>query len=665
MSFSHIVPGRAAVCRALACGLLVLSFTATSAIHGSAATRKPNIVVFLVDDMGWMDCGAYGSKYYETPNIDRLARRGMRFTDAYSANPLCSPTRASILTGKYPARHGITTPSGHLPPQPPGYVFMRDRAPPQQPMLEPESKHYLDPAEYTIAEALRDAGYRTAHFGKWHLGLTAPYWPDKQGFDVAWHGKPDPGPPSYFSPYGFKQYQSFADGPPGEYITDRLTTEALKFIEANHERPFLLHIWHYGVHGPWGHKEEYTRQFADKRDARGKQGNPIMASMLKSVDESMGRLLTKLDELKLTDETIILFTSDNGGNVHSNTEDDPGTKRLPPARTQKLADWRHWAGNQPPTNNAPLRSGKGWLYEGGVRIPLVVAWPGVAKVGSTCSTPVSSIDFYPTMLEMTGTVRRPEQVIDGVSLAPLLAGSSGFKRNALFNYFPHSAGNKPAGVTVRRGDWKLIRWWNTNSMFPDPLELYNLRDDIGETSNLSAKFPELVEELDALIDGFLNSTGATYPKPNPAYNPSAAKRDASLQGWVAQQCKATVANGVLRVEAIGRTPFLGNAQFSQAGPVLVKLRARSTAGGAGKIQWRTTEQEEFPPSGQLVAFELKPGEAWQDLTVELPVKGELVHLRLYVPADMSPVEIDSLAVLSSDPASPARQWNFNTPARKQ
>ncbi|HEX4147533.1 MAG TPA: sulfatase, partial [Pirellulales bacterium] len=640
--------GRRAAAGLFAAWFLVLGAAHFSAAVGCAAERKPNIVVFLVDDMGWMDCGAYGSKYYETPNMDRLATRGMRFTDAYSANPLCSPTRASILTGKYPARHGITTPSGHLPPHPPGFAFLADKAPPNKPMIEPESRHFLDPSEYTLAEALHDAGYRTAHFGKWHLGLTEPHWPDKQGFDVAWHGKPDPGPPSYFSPYGFKAYQSFPDGPPGEYITDRLTTEALKFIEENRERPFLLDMWQYGVHGPWGHKEEYTKQFVDKQDPRGKQGNPIMASMLKSVDESLGRLVAKLDELGITDNTIIIFTSDNGGNVHSNTEDDSKTERRQQTKDDKLADWRKWAGNQPPTNNAPLASGKSWLFEGGIRVPLMIVWPGVVKAASTCATPVCSIDFYPTVLQMVGISPQPQQIIDGQSLVPLLTGSGTWHREALFNFFPHSAGNKPAGATVRVGDWKLIRWWSPTQQHPEPFELYNLRDDLGETRNLATAMPDKVKELDALIDGFLKDTGALYPKPNPAYQPASsaaakakAKVDDPLQGWKARQCKAVITDGALRIEAEGALPFLGTSQLKVAGPAIVKMRARTATGGASKIEWRTEDQETFPKTGQTVTYQLQPSGDWQTVAIELPVKGQLVHFRVYLPASGSPIEIQS------------------------
>ncbi|MEQ1853676.1 MAG: sulfatase-like hydrolase/transferase, partial [Chthoniobacteraceae bacterium] len=335
---------------------------------------KPNIIVFLVDDMGWMDCGAYGSKYYETPNMDRFAARAMRFTDAY-AQPLCSPTRASLLTGKYSARHGITSATGHQPPQPAGHKFLTETAPPNQPMLVPESKNHLEPSEFTLAEALHDAGWRTAHIGKWHLGLTQPHWPEQQGFDVAFHCHPDPGPPgNYFSPYGVvadgkpggkNKVGTITDGPPGEYIVDRLADEAVKFITENKDRPFFLNLWNYGVHGPWGHKPEYTQAFLSKKDPRGAQGNPIMASMLKSVDECFGRVLETLDRLGLAENTIVIFNSDNGGNTHSNVPDNAKTAKAEKNKSEQLADWRKWAGDQPPTMNTPLRDGKGTLYEGG------------------------------------------------------------------------------------------------------------------------------------------------------------------------------------------------------------------------------------------------------------------------------------------------------------
>ena len=336
-----------------------------AAEHQSA--DKLNIVLFLVDDMGWMDCGVYGSKYYETPHMDKLAKQSMLFTDAY-AHPLCSPTRASILSGQYPSRHGITTASGHQPARPQGQSRFPKGAPSNKPLLYAASKNYLDPALITLPEVLGEAGYSTGHFGKWHLGLAPEHWPETHGFQVAFHAQPSPGPPGsrYFSPYGVHKtgepsarhpMGTITDGPKGEYITDRLTDESIAFIEANKDKPFFLNLWHYGVHGPWGHKEEYTAKFAKKKDPRGEQRNPIMASMLKSVDESLGRVMDKLDELGLTKNTIFIFYSDNGGNVHSNAPSDRKIAKIKPGHPKyaMLEDWKKWAGPEPPTNNAPLR----------------------------------------------------------------------------------------------------------------------------------------------------------------------------------------------------------------------------------------------------------------------------------------------------------------------
>ena len=402
-------------------------------------------------------------------------------------------------------------------------ILMAASAPPHEPLITPESRNYLEPSEYTLAEAFRDAGYRTAHLGKWHLGLTEPHWPEQQGFAFAFHGKPDPGPGgSYFAPYKFRDYQSFKDGPAGEYIVDRVTDEAINFIENrvlgndSGTKPFYVNIWQYGVHGPWGHKEAYTRAFAKKTDPTGRQGNPIMASMLRSVDESLGRIVAALERLKLTDNTIILFASDNGGNVHSNL---PGDKRE--KKTDAIKDWRKWAGDRPPTSNAPLRAGKATLYEGGVRVPLIVAWPGKIPAGVRTDTLASSIDFYPTLMELTGVTPKEAQKFDGISLAPVLLHNRQLERDTLFNYFPHGGGARPPGVTVRQGDWKLIRWFQTSREFPNRHELYNLRDDISETKNLAKQMPRKVEALDLLIDQFLRDTGALAPKPNPAYDPNA------------------------------------------------------------------------------------------------------------------------------------------------
>ena len=637
-----------------------LCYLMVPAVAVSAAS-KPNIIFFLVDDMGWMDCGAYGSQYYKTPSIDKLATQGMRFTDAY-AMPLCSPTRASIMIGQHTARHGITAPWGHQQPQ---KAFLPETAPANQPMILPESGSYLDPSYITLANVLQDAGYRTAHIGKWHLGLTQPHWPENQGFDVAFHAQPSPGPPKYFSPYGVvptadqinrregkTHAGTITDGPPGEYITDRLTDEAIKFIAANKDRPFFLNLWHYGVHGPWGHKEEYTKEYAKTTDPRGFQGNPIMGSMLQSVDESLGRITAELDRLNLADNTVLIFYSDNGGNVFSMVKDTPN-------RSEQIDDWRRWAGHQPPTNNAPLREGKGRMYEGGVRVPLIVRWPGKIAAGTTNASIVSCIDMFPTILELVGASLPKEQKVDGLSFAPVLLKNAVFPRDTYFCWFPHLI----SGVSVRKGNWKLIRRFVER---PDDYEglheLFNLKDDLGETTNLASKLPDKVKELDALIDEFVRDTGALYPKPNPDYKPrpkvsplmTSEQKPTTFDGLVARFCKVSPIDGAIRVEAEGRNPFLGASLGKMVGPLTLTLRYKTPSGGTGKVQWKTVDQPEFPLEGQTVEFPMLTGDQWKQTEVEIPIKGETGTIRLYLPATNGPVDLALIQYRNK--AGKAKTW---------
>ena len=622
---------------------LFILLAALGFVAPAHSASKPNVILFLVDDMGWMDSGAYGSQYYETPNIDRFAKQAMRFTNAY-AQPLCSPTRASLLSGQYTARHGITTASGHQPPQEPGHAFLKSSAPATAPMLLPESKNYLEPAQITLAETLKSAGYRTAHIGKWHLGLTAPHWPEQQGFDVTFHCHPDPGPPGeYFSPYGVTtegrptaktKVGNITDGPEGEYIVDRQATEAIKFIDSSKDKPFFLNLWCYGVHGPWGHKEAYTKAFMAKKDPSGRQGNPIMASMLKSVDECFGRILAELEKQGIADNTIVIFNSDNGGNTHSNITTE-GKKSASEA-------WVKWAGNQPPTKNTPLREGKGTLYEGGTRVPLMWSWAGKIQPGSISYAVVGPIDLYPTVIDLISIPKPDNQVFDGTSYATVLRGEGELKRPAYFNYHPHAGLNKAGGVWVRSGDWKLLRWFGN----PATHELYNLKDDLSEANDLSATMPDKVKELGSLIDTFLTDTGATYPRPNPAYKPVTSKAPAKkgpadpLDGWKERQCKASIADGILSMKATSKpgTAFLGHGTAKMTGPATVKLRVRSATGGAGKIE--SYPKGSGDPSGMIAApFEIKAGE-WQDLTLKLNTAQPLGTVRAYLPdADIDFIEI--------------------------
>ena len=628
----------------------------------AGAAGRPNVVLFVVDDMGWMDSSPYGSEYYETPNMERLAKQAMRFTDAYAV-PLCSPSRASILSGQYSSRHGVTSASGHKPAAAEGASRYPEKASPTSRFIYANSRNYLDPAIVTLAEVLRDSGYRTGHFGKWHLGIAPEHRPDRQGFETAWFAVPDPGPPSYFSPYGVQadgepagrnRVGTVTDGPEGEYITDRLTDEALRFIESHRDEPFYLNLWQYGVHGPWGHKEEYTAEFAARTDPRGEQRNPIMASMLKSVDESLGRVLDKLDELGLSDDTLFIFYSDNGGNTHSNTAGSREMTNIKPGHPKWdfVQDWKKWAGPEAPTNNAPLREGKGRIYEGGQRVPLMVRWPGRIEAGSTSDTVVGPIDLYPTVLDALGVEAPTDHVVDGLSILPVLEQTGALEREALFTWFPHLV---PA-VSVRAGDFKLIQRWEPRGEYV-VRELYDLGEDIGETSNLAEQLPGKVAELEALIADFIADTGALEPRPNPAYREAAATAQrAPDAGLVPKMSKATVADGVLRVEKAGRSPFLGTAQArAMTGPLVVRMRLRGPA-GESRVQWKSADQETFPENGQVVGY-LLDGEDWQEVTVRLPLEGKAGTVRLYLPAtDDSAVEIEWIEITGEDGA--AKRWDF-------
>lgn len=636
----------------------------------AGARDKPNIVFFMADDMGWTDCGAYGSKYYETPNIDKLATEAMRFTNAY-AHPLCSPSRASIMTGQDESRHGIMSAHGHLEPEPPGPQVFQENPPRTQRFLLPKSKRYLDPDTVTLAEALRDAGYRTAHMGKWHLGLTQPHWPEAHGFETTFHCAPDPGPPgsTYFSPHkvnpkghpsGTHRVGNIVDGPKGQHIADRLADEAIKFITEHKDEPFFLNLWQYSVHGPWEAKEQYIKAFLEKKDPTGRHGNPVMAAMLKSLDDSLGRVMEALDELNLSDNTIVVFFSDNGGNIHSwstATEQGHYLKNEKHNLFHMVKAYREYAGLQPPTNNTPLRLGKSFLYEGGVRVPLMVRWPGKISAGNTSNAIVNNIDLYPTLLELAGVPLPRNHVIDGLSFAPTLLEGKTFPRDTSFTWFPYH----DAGIAVRKGDWKLIRRFKANPRYYEGLvELYNLKDDLGETKNLAKQMPEKVAELGKLIDRHFARTGSLYPKPNPAFDEQAARRVQArtrgrtsqgrsttqrgpTAGLVPKQCEILPIKGAIRVLPQGKLPFLGTAQVRLRGPLMLHLRARSVSGdgGTGRIQWRTASQGEFPENGQSVPFELSEGKDWQDVRLNVPIRGTSQLVRIHLPSGKA-VEIQSI-----------------------
>jgi arylsulfatase A-like enzyme len=476
--------------------LLVAIATLSTFAQAAAIPVRPNIIFILADDLGWSDTTLYGiTKFHKTPNLERLAKRGMTFSRAYSASPLCSPTRASILTGQSPARIGITAPNCHLP-EVRMEASVADKAPPNKKSLQCESATRLDTSHFTLAEALKEAGYATAHFGKWHLG-PEPYSPLQQGFDVDLPHTPGPGPAgSFVAPWKFK---NFKERVPQEHIEDRMADEAVAWMEKNKDRPFFLNYWQFSVHAPFDAKKALIEKYRATANPADPQHSPTYAAMVESMDDSVGKLLDAVDRLGIADRTAIVFYSDNGGNMY-NTVD--GTT---------------------PTSNAPLRGGKATVYEGGTRVPCVVSWPQVTKAGTRSETLVQSSDFYPTILQLLDLKPRKDQIFDGISIADAFAGKP-LARNAIFSFFPHSPGvpdTLPPAVTVTGNEWKLIRLFHEGENGAHAYRLYNLKNDIGETRDLSAEQPDRVKALDALIEKFLADTKAVVPKPNPKFNPNA------------------------------------------------------------------------------------------------------------------------------------------------
>jgi arylsulfatase A-like enzyme len=445
--------------------------------------EKTNIILINVDDLGWVDLTCYGSRYYETPNIDRLAAQGMKFTNGYASCAVCSPTRASILTGRYPARTGITDWIHHLDRQahtaigagknPIEYVATKDR-----PLLCPPNPYWMELDEVTIAEMLKPAGYTTCHIGKWHLGHRW-WYPDKQGFDINVGGCEIGQPPTYFDPYyQHERRSSIPTLPPrkqGEYLADREADEAVRFIMANKDRPFFLHMCPYAVHTPLEAKQDLIAKYEKKKPTN--QNNAVYAAMIESVDQIVGKIMKALEESNLNSKTLVIFTSDNGG----------------------LKDYA--------TDNAPLRSGKGYPYEGGIRVPLIVRWPGKIKPGSVCDVPVTSVDFFPTVGEAANTSLPDDLEIDGKSLLPLLTQSGSLQREAIFWHFPHYRGEVVPYSIIRKGHWKLIKRYEGKTY-----ELFNLKEDIGEKNELAKKMPEKVRELDDTLNDWLKKTSAKLPR---------------------------------------------------------------------------------------------------------------------------------------------------------
>ncbi len=610
----------------------------------------PNVLFILADDLGWADTTLYGhTKFYKTPNIERLAQRGMTFVRAYSASPLCSPTRSAILTGLSPARTGITTPNCHLP-----QVVLEAKAgakaPPDQKAIQPAPVTRLDTKYRTLAETLKDAGYATGHFGKWHLG-PEPHSPLEHGFDVDVPHHPGPGPAgSYVAPWKFADFDH-DPAIPDEHIEDRMAKEAVAFMEKHKDAPFFLNYWMFSVHAPFDAKKALIDQYRTRLDPKDEQRSPTYAAMIESMDDAIGTLLDTLDRLKIADRTIIVFTSDNGGNMYNEID---GTT---------------------PTSNRPLRGGKATMFEGGVRMPCIVAWPGITTAGTRSDALVQSEDYYPTLLEALSLKPAEGQRFDGASILPAMKGDA-LAGKAIFQYFPHNPGVPdwlPPAVSVHRDDWKLIRIFHGGEEGAHRFMLFNLRDDLGERQNLAAQKPGLVTELDGLIEKFLAETHAVVPVPNPAFDPAkhrpelegkqvpknkpktSAKTkgkddsDPALQGWKARDCKAVVKNGIVTISNIGSECFLGFSAGKHNGPATVKFRIKAKA-GASHFDWLANSTE---AQTRRVPFTFKGGD-WEEITLELPAEGPLGIVRLYLPMQEQPVEIDWIELASKNGGKPTR-----------
>lgn len=448
--------------------------------------KSPNVLFILVDDLGWKDLGSYGSEFYDTPNLDRLAGQGIRFTDAYSAHPVCSPTRAAIMTGKDPVRVGITD-------WIPGMETERAENPQ---LVPPEDIHNMPLEELTVAEAFQEAGYRTFFAGKWHLGETEEYWPENQGFEINKGGHDKGSPPGgYYSPY---ENPRLDDGPEGEYLTDRLAEESIRFLEEVGEDPFFLFLSFYTVHTPIQGAEQFDELYEQKQSQLPDGGRPESrpeglgqtrlnqsdykyAAMVRSMDENVGRVLDALESLNLSEDTIIVFTSDNGG----------------------LTTLR----NIGPTAVRPLRAGKGWAYEGGIRVPLIIKGPGLPE-GEVSRQPVTSMDYYPTLLELADLPARTEQHVDGESIAPYLLEPERIDERTLVWHYPHYHGSmwRP-GSAIRQADWKLIEFYEE-----DRVELYDLANDLSEEHDIAEDHPDKAAELRDRMHRYIRERDGQYPE---------------------------------------------------------------------------------------------------------------------------------------------------------
>ncbi|MCM2375216.1 sulfatase [Aporhodopirellula aestuarii] len=640
--------------------LLVAAFLLSSTAQ---AESPPNVVFILADDLGWSDTTLFGTtSFYKTPNVERLASRGMTFTRAYSASPLCSPTRASVLTGLSPARHGITSPNCHLPQVTLAATATRT-GPANQKCTIPSSVSRLDTDYYTLAEMFRGNGYATGHFGKWHLG-SEPYSPLEHGFEVDVPHHPGPGPAgSYVAPWMFKDFDHDPDIL-DEHLEDRMAKEAVAFMQRHRDKPFFLNYWMFSVHAPFDAKRSLIDKYQKQVDENDPQRSPTYAAMVESMDDAVGTLLDTLDRLGIADNTIIVFASDNGGNMYNEVD---GTSA---------------------TSNFPLRGGKATMYEGGVRGPAIVVDPGHVKAGSRSDEVIQSCDFYPTLLERLDINPQPNQSFDGVSIVPALQGKP-LSRDAIFTYFPHSPNIPewlPPSVSVHAGDWKLIRIFYGGDDGQHDYKLFNLKDDLGEQNNLASVQPDRVRELDQMIDQFLIDNNAIVPLPNPKFDPtkyrpeligkaslkgigksgSKARKDQAqkprkpVAGWLpGGTCEIALQDSSLILSSDGGDPYLSYTlpvEVTEKSLVLT-FTMSSDAKGAGQVFWHEKGVSPAFIRDRSTSFDVKHDGKPHEYSIKWSVDHPVLAVRIDPATGQGRISLANIRLTTGDGREVYR-WKF-------
>ncbi|TWT95139.1 sulfatase [Neorhodopirellula pilleata] len=623
--------------------------SAAEAKSSSRSSGPLNVVFILADDLGWSDTTLYGTtKFYRTPNLERLAARGVTFNRAYANSPLCSPTRASILTGQTPARHGSTAPQHHT-----GEVRLKASVGPGAPAgnkaIETQSVTRLDTQLPTLGKLIHTAGYKTGHFGKWHLG-PEPYSPIQQGFDVDVPHHPGPGPAgSFVAPWKFANFNA---NYPGEHLEDRMAEEATSWMKSVADEPFFMNYWQFSVHAPFDAKASLIERYRGLVDPNDPQRSPTYAAMVHSFDDAIGTLLDAIDNAGIADQTVIILTSDNGGNMYNEVD---GTT---------------------PTSNSPLRGGKASMFEGGIRVPCVVVWPGLTTAGTRSDEIIQTSDFYPTLLNQLGIAIPDDHPVDGTDITAALQGGK-LDREAIFTFFPHSPPVPdwlPPSMSVHQGDYKLIRQFYQGENGQHDYLLFNLAEDIGETNNLAEQMPEKVKQLDTLIDQHIAETNAVIPVPNPQFDPtkyrpeqigvgkirneSAAPKPRKLgkpvAGWQAGGTnKVQQADKALVIRSTGNDPYIiaHHPGTFTGGPFTIRLKMKSDSSGYGQVFYNQPFSAE-----QSIQFEVDHDGQWHEYALKVPVE-TINALRLDPTRETGTIEVQSIRVENAR-SDILRSWDF-------